>query len=367
MSLLKWARQFVGSRFIQLFASFAFFLMASGAPSSASAASFDCSKARQGVEQAICFDQGLSRMDEEMALAYKDLLVRVPDKEPVKQSQRDWLRFSRNVCQSIDCLRAIYAARIETLRSGRPEELKFTGSLNDLYVALDSVPSGISYGPTNDKPVQVWLQDHRLLENAVASVGGVTPLPKNLRVTARQCGEPNAFYFGSKNAIVLCYELVRRLSKAHSERQGDQNIEGRRLSLSVRFVLLHEFGHAVFKWNSNEGLLGREESAADSFASVLLLKDLVDLQSVSDALWGVWTKFQVLKTIAVYHPSDEHEYSDQRLANFACMVGGRAPSILSTLVDANLLTKARGRRCEDEWNSALRGVRSIAKKSLASR
>lgn len=68
----------------------------------ATAASFDCSKAKSKVEKALCANPELSRLDEEVAQAYQALQTRAvpatsnmldPNFENfIKNSQREWLR-----------------------------------------------------------------------------------------------------------------------------------------------------------------------------------------------------------------------------------------------------------------------------------
>jgi uncharacterized protein len=360
-------------RFIQFLVSAVCLMFWSGFGSSAIAASFSCAKARHGVEQAICLDPELSKLDEEMATAYRAVLANTTSVELTKQSQRDWLRFSRNSCASLDCLRVAYEQRINALKSGSSGDLKFAGGIGQVYASLDSLPTGLSYGPGSaaQKPYIAWLQQSRFLETVAESFASISTIPSNLRITARECGEPNAVYFGSKNSVVLCYELVQELAKAHIKRVADSSadatIEGRRLIQGLRFAVFHELGHAIFKWNENQGLLGREETAADSVAAVLLLKDLSNEQAVNDALWGVWTEFQLFKIVSVQHPSDEHEYSDQRLYNFTCMLGGKAPTFIPRLIQSNLLTLPRSKRCDREWKAAYLGVKTIAQKAVSAR
>lgn len=371
---MRWwenVRQGVNKRFIQCFTSAVCLALWGGL--GAHAASFNCVKARPGVEQAICLDPVLSKLDEDMATAYQVALTNAVSVVQTRQSQRDWLRFSRNTCATLDCLRVAYEQRISALKSGTPGDLRFAGGIGQVYALLDSLPYGTSYGPgaVPLKPYITWLRQSRFLEVTMESFASISAIPSNLRITARECGEPNAVYFGSKNSVVLCYELVHELAKVHSKRVAessvDTSVEDRRLIHGLRFAVFHELGHAIFKWNERDGLLGREETAADSVAAVLLLKDLVDEPSVNDALWGVWTEFQLFKLSSVQHPSDEHEYSDQRLYNFTCLLGGRAPTFIPRLIDANLLTVPRSKRCDREWRAAYLGVKSIAHKSIAVR
>lgn len=82
-----------------------------------SAASFDCNKASNRVERTICGTTDLSGLDDELATQYKRALER---NASIRQSQRDWLRETRNCETTSDiasCLRERYVARIAELKA----------------------------------------------------------------------------------------------------------------------------------------------------------------------------------------------------------------------------------------------------------
>ena len=66
-------------------------LFAAAAPA-AEAASFDCAKARTKVEKEICATPALSRLDEQLAAAYRAVMARTPTPAEVSLHQRWWLR-----------------------------------------------------------------------------------------------------------------------------------------------------------------------------------------------------------------------------------------------------------------------------------
>ena len=85
----------------------------------ASAASFDCSKAGNATEKAICADAGLSRQDEAMAALYKRQ-AEMPGTGQwpaiLKQDQRDWIAVRNRECKAnTECLKQDYERRISYL------------------------------------------------------------------------------------------------------------------------------------------------------------------------------------------------------------------------------------------------------------
>ncbi|HEY4344324.1 MAG TPA: lysozyme inhibitor LprI family protein, partial [Parvibaculum sp.] len=85
------------------------------APSSAVAASFDCVKAKTGIERAICADADVSRQDGLLQETYQKLLKESANPDKLKTEQRDWIK-ERDRCGGKEpdktiCLSLAYYAR----------------------------------------------------------------------------------------------------------------------------------------------------------------------------------------------------------------------------------------------------------------
>jgi uncharacterized protein YecT (DUF1311 family) len=83
------------------------------------AASFDCAKAGNATEKAICADPGLSRQDEALAALYQRQLE-MPDAGQwatiLRRDQRDWIAVRNRECKgNVDCLNQDYQRRIAYL------------------------------------------------------------------------------------------------------------------------------------------------------------------------------------------------------------------------------------------------------------
>lgn len=81
----------------------------------AQAASFDCAKAKTEVEKLICSNDELSKLDESLSEAYLRALNRTDIKQQTIKSQRQWLKYERNVCQNVECIKNAYETRIKEL------------------------------------------------------------------------------------------------------------------------------------------------------------------------------------------------------------------------------------------------------------
>lgn len=90
---------------------------AGGAPP-ASAASFDCARARSPAERLVCADPVLSSLDERLAAAYRAALAAVPWKQRLRGAQAEWLRARRDrAAGDRAAMAAAYRARIAGLEA----------------------------------------------------------------------------------------------------------------------------------------------------------------------------------------------------------------------------------------------------------
>lgn len=121
----------------------------------AAAASFDCGGIVTQVEQQVCANAELSRLDEDLAWLYAHISPAA--KTSGKLEQRKWLR-ERNSCADEPCLRSAYVGRIRSLLKSKnllispspgdePGETRLT--LKNGWVPTNSLWSEVS-GQTED-------------------------------------------------------------------------------------------------------------------------------------------------------------------------------------------------------------------------
>ena len=86
--------------------------------------SFDCAKADNNIDRAICRNGELAKADREMAAAYAALLARLSGaaKDELVKDQVGWIANRNRACRTDpdnieDCLKNRYAARIKNLRA----------------------------------------------------------------------------------------------------------------------------------------------------------------------------------------------------------------------------------------------------------
>nr|WP_319566449.1 lysozyme inhibitor LprI family protein [uncultured Rhodoferax sp.] len=75
------------------------------------AASFDCSKGQSKVEQLICDNPEISKLDEELHASYQATLQNQANAAAIKQTQKQWLK-ERDRCVDVACVKSAYAKRL---------------------------------------------------------------------------------------------------------------------------------------------------------------------------------------------------------------------------------------------------------------
>ena len=106
--------------FLALFATSAAFAQTQ----SQNGPSFDCAKASNAIERAVCKDPALAKDDRALAATYKALADRLsgPPKEALEKDQVQWIIARNRACQREPdgisyCLKQRYESRLETLRA----------------------------------------------------------------------------------------------------------------------------------------------------------------------------------------------------------------------------------------------------------
>ena len=97
-------------------------LIACFASAPAIAASFDCAKAGDRVEKAICADAQISDLDDMLGRYYHGALAALQENAAcLKGDQQEWLRTKRNACgEKPECLKTVYLERLAELRALQP-------------------------------------------------------------------------------------------------------------------------------------------------------------------------------------------------------------------------------------------------------
>jgi len=219
----------------------------------------------------------------------------------------------------------------------------------------------ISYvAPKNPahEPVFRLLKERQTLEKFKNFLSPIR-LPRPLLLKLEGCdGDSNAWFDG--DAITVCYEYIEdaiRNAPNETTAAGITRIDA--IIGPTIEVFLHEVGHAVFDY-LEVPVFGREEDAADAFASYVLLQF-----AKSDArrlIGGVaYTyRLEASQPSTKKNPfADEHGLPAQRFYNVLCIAYGADPKLFADLVEKDYLPKERAEGCSDEYDQVTRACTKL--------
>jgi len=125
--------------------------------SKSEAASFDCTKAKLRVEHLICASNQISNLDSELSQTYQEVLGKANSeaKQRLKAEQVHWLTKTRNVCESVTCLKHAYWSRQAALKAWYEPRASLyvheSEKAKDVRRILAMAPLYYSQGPDKDR------------------------------------------------------------------------------------------------------------------------------------------------------------------------------------------------------------------------
>jgi len=209
------------------------------------------------------------------------------------------------------------------------------------------------------RPIYETMKEKRVLENFQEFLA---PLRLPIRITLKLegCdGVANATFWDS--AIKVCYEFIEYLrSQAPKAQKWGLTVKDSMIALVVD-VFLHETGHAVLE-DLDIPFFGREEDAADYFASYLLLQFskpdarrlilgtsfLGDADSMERQMSAGEREMRATKMQLV---ADPHSLPGQRYFNRLCMAYGADPILFADAISVGGLPENRAKHCRYEYQT----------------
>ena len=205
-----------------------------------------------------------------------------------------------------------------------------------------------------------WAADTHMFSTIpeIDGLDGLFVTPRPLRYVATQCGTVNAFYNKNLSAVVLCYEMIDSLTKMGAAlAKGAHDPKALTVEFvkdNLRFILLHESGHAMIDLLDMPAV-GREEDSVDQLSAVVLMTHTETSETENDIarvvqLAATWFKVNSADTPnndkSIF--ADEHALDAQRYFNLLCFIYGRDPDHFRGIADGGMLPKARADRCPEE-------------------
>jgi hypothetical protein len=165
------------------------------------------------------------------------------------------------------------------------------------------------------------------------------------------------FYNPEDNSITLPYGFTAVVFEVLAEGNPEASEEelGERVGAVNSFILEHEFGHALIA-NYELPVLGKEEDAADSIATVLLLKatEGAGYAAAAAAFWADFSGRQEPPAIADY--ADNHSLDLQRAFDILCWVAGSSEQSFEEVAELEVLPESRLATCPGEFEQLVSSI-----------
>ena len=193
------------------------------------------------------------------------------------------------------------------------------------------------------------IKQDKTLEKAADQFNRSLILPHDIYLRTKDCGEANAFYNPNDQSITMCYELMEHFYLLYKEAGYTDDEANESMSDAVRFVFLHEVGHALID-TYKLPITANEEDAADRCSSFICIEELGDggVKSILAAA-DAFRLESKSRTPTGRDLADEHLLQEQRFFNSLCMVYGSNPDKYSSIVEKGYLPEARAVRCPSEY------------------
>lgn len=230
-----------------------------------------------------------------------------------------------------------------TLKQDRVAARKPSGKFKVVYAPVKT--------PTYQK-LKDALAKEQGLEQWAGELNRTYSLPTNILITVAECGAANAFYQPSKRQIVLCYELIELfVSQFSTHFEPDAEIVDAVFG-ATNFVLYHELGHALIDV-FNLPITGREEDAADQFATIMLI---MAGEQGSKSIIAAALSFHLGHSEEAQKQEltfwNRHSLNAQRVNEMMCLLYGSSPSQYAKLAQQLKIPKDRVLSCPSEYLQA---------------
>ncbi|MBX3283128.1 MAG: hypothetical protein KF756_11690 [Acidobacteria bacterium] len=197
--------------------------------------------------------------------------------------------------------------------------------------------------------IDAKIRDSKLLEKAADKLNAALTLPRDVILRTAECGRVNAFYTPKEPSVTVCFELMDHYYQVFRSSGESSDEAYNQMFDAVRFVYLHEVGHALVDLYALP-ITGNEEDAADRCSAYInieyLGKDGVDAVLAAAKAFALDGKRGNANRLDL---ADEHLLQEQRYYNSLCMLYGSDTTKYQYLVTDKILPSERAARCQAEY------------------
>ncbi len=204
------------------------------------------------------------------------------------------------------------------------------------------LPSAADVADPDQRELAVQLDGAGALPAAARLVNARVALSQTVQLRFASCEDANAWYEPSRREVRLCLPLAQQMAGLLAAQLDDEAQMLEALDGALRFIALHELGHALVD-QLRLPITGREEDAVDQLAAWLLLAD-GDSGSLLSAASVFAAQISGGEDVAAAHSLDR-----QRYFNLLCWVYGSDPASRPSLLEDWQLPAERAAGCSEEY------------------
>ena len=173
-------------------------------------------------------------------------------------------------------------------------------------------------------------------------------LPFDIHVVFEECGDEDAFYDRETHEIIVCYELIDGYYYLFSHKLKARAARNEAAKGAIVSIFLHEVAHALIDgWELP--ITGREEDAADQFATLWLINGMADGEQMALNSARSFKLFAHLERGQKKVYSDPHSLDEQRFYDTICLIYGHRPEKYEYLIREGTLPAERAVDCEEDY------------------
>jgi hypothetical protein len=226
----------------------------------------------------------------------------------------------------------------------------------------------IEYVPPKSPALQeiyTLLRQRQALEKVQAAFSPFR-LPMDVTIRTFECGVSNAWYqpIDHRPTVTLCYEYLRDIWEALPKETTEAGITPvDALAGQFFFAAAHEFGHLSFDVY-DIAIFGREEEAADNFATYIMLQLREDAHRLIAG--AAYSYHHILTddrqqgakaTLRLAAFSSNHGQPEERFFNLLCIAYGSDDKRFADVVEKKYLPETRAKDCKYEFEGLQRAFR----------
>ena len=192
------------------------------------------------------------------------------------------------------------------------------------------------------------VRSEKLLSKAADQLNRALILPHDIYLRTKDCSEKNAFFDSRDRSVTMCYELMEDFFETFKSAGQAEHVAYSKMFDAVKFVFLHEIGHAMIDAYKLP-VAGSEEDAADRCAAFINLTELGD-EGVKNVMAAAEAfSIESKRGTSKRSLADEHLLQEQRFYNSLCMIYGSDQKKYANIVSDGFLPKERAARCPVEF------------------